>query len=357
MKVLVTGAAGFIGSYMCRQLIWHGHDVIGIDNFNFYYPRNCKEFNVDLVNLSADRKTQYFSTNIVKPIYNKMEGFSRIAKKQGTFGFYEADIVNYDFLEYIFTKEKFDKIIHFAAMAGVPFSTKNPRIYTSVNVDGTTNLINLSKEAVVKEILFASSSSVYGNREDRKVREDDSVLGAASIYGATKVAGEVLCHAAYQIFGIESNVIRIFGPIYGPLQRPYGMFMQRAINFTHNNKPVQIYGRKGLASAKDSTYVDDLVNGFMLAFDKPFGFEIFNIGTSDPRSIQDWINAIEKSMGKKVPIQIVDVDKADVASSADISKAEKLLGYKPKVTLEEGLSRQVEIFNMMPEWYKTMSDV
>lgn len=359
MKVLVTGAAGFIGSYVARALLWRGDDVVGLDNFNFYYPRNCKEFNVDLVNMSAGRSSQFFSPNLVKPIYKELESYAKVKKsaKPGDFTFYEADIVNYEFLEYIFEKEKIDAVIHLAAMAGVPFSTKNPRIYSSVNVDGTTNLINLSKEYGVRKFIFGSSSSVYGNREDKKVTEEDNVISAVSIYGATKVAGEVICHAAHSIYGINAVVIRIFGPIYGPLQRPYGMIMQRMINFTYNAKPVQIWGSKGLSTAKDSTYIDDLVNGLILALDADAKFEIFNIGTSNPQSIQDWIDAVEKAMGKRVPREIVEVDRADVVSSADITKAQKMLGYNPKMTLQEAVDRQVAIFMKMPEWYKTMEDV
>jgi UDP-glucuronate 4-epimerase len=359
MKVLVTGAAGFIGSYVARHLLWRGDDVVGIDNFNFYYPRNCKEINADLVNMAAGRKPQYFPEKLIKGIYSDIESYSEVKRnaEPGNFKFYEADIVNYEFLEYIFNKEKIDAVIHLAAMAGVPFSTKNPRIYSSVNVDGTTNLLNLAKETGVKKFVFGSSSSVYGNREDKKVTEDDNVIQAVSIYGATKVAGEVITHAAHAIYDIDAVVIRIFGPIYGPLQRPYGMFMQRAINFTYNDKPVQIYGRKGLSTAKDSTYIDDLVNGLVLALDSDVKFDIFNIGTSSPQSIQDWMNAIEKAMNKKVPMEIVEVDKADVVSSADITKAKTILKYNPKANLQESVRRQVEVFLKMPDWYKTMDNV
>jgi len=359
MKVLVTGAAGFIGSYMARALLWRGDDVVGLDNFNFYYPRNCKEFNVDLINLAAGRKTQFFSQTVVDPIYEKLKSYYKesIKETSGAFAFYEADITDYARMEEIFNKEKFDAVVHFAAMAGVPFSTKNPRMYSSVNVDGTTNLINLSKENNIKKFVFASSSSVYGNRDDKKVTEEDDVTRAVSIYGATKVAGEVICHAAHAIYGLNVVSIRIFGPIYGPLQRPYGMFIQRAINYVRNNKTMKIYGQKGMHTAKDSTYVDDLISGFLLALDKEFDFEVFNIGTSDPQSIQEWLDAIEVAYGRPVPREIVDVDVADVVSSADITKAKEMLGYDPKIDIYEGAKRQVEVFKLMPEWYQTLPDV
>lgn len=359
MKIFVTGAAGFIGNYVCRALIWRGDDVIGYDNFNDYYPLKCKEFNVDLVDVAAGKKPQFFTSDTIDPIYSKIESYygKPISKQRGSFSFVEGDIVNYDFLEYLFTKEKFDAVVHLAAMAGVPLSTKNPRLYTSVNVDGTINLLNVSKETGVKKLVFGSSSSVYGDRSDKKVTEEDSVMRAVSPYGATKVAGEVLCHAASVVYGLNIAIARIFGPIYGPLQRPYGMLMQRAINHTYNDKKVQIYGKKGMETAKDSTYIDDLVHGLLLCLDHDTQFDIFNIGTSDPRSIKEWFAAIEKSMKKPVPYKVIDSDVGDVASSADITKARTVLGYNPTAVLEEGVRRQVEVFEMMPDWYKTMPKV
>lgn len=359
MKVLVTGAAGFIGSYVSRALLWRGDDVVGIDNFSSYYPRNCKEFNVDVVNLASNRKTQFFPYKTVLPVYEKMKSYfnGNFAKTPGHFSFYEVDITNFDAMQDLFAKEKFDAVVHLAAWAGVPISTKNPRLYTTVNVDGTVNLLNLAKDNGVEKFLFGSSSSVYGDRDDKKVEETDNVTSAVSIYGATKVAGEVLCHSANAIFGLKCVVIRIFGPIYGPLQRPKGMFMQRALNFVHNEKTINIYGKNGLNTAKDSTYIDDEVDGIILALDSDFNFEVYNIGTSDPQSIQDWLDAIAKHYGRDVKLEIGDKDVADVVSSADISKAKKVLGYKPKMKLDEAVKRQVEVFKLMPEWYQTMTDV
>lgn len=359
MKVFVTGAAGFIGSYISRALVWRGDDVIGFDNFDEYYPKQCKEFNVDLVNLSSARKTQFFSNQAVDPVYDALEKLypEPVTKERGYFSFVEGDIVNYDFLEYLFEKENFDAVIHLAAMAGVPLSTKNPRKYTSVNVDGTMNLLNVSKETGVKKFVFASSSSVYGNREDKKVSEEDTVTRAVSPYGATKVAGEVLCHAASAVYHLNCVVNRVFGPIYGPLQRPSGMLAQRTVNYVHNNKAVKVYGRHGLDMAKDSTYIDDQVQGMLLCLDYETSFDVFNIGTSTPVSIRDTFTAVEKAYGKKVAYEVVEADVGDVGASADISKAKKILGYSPKAVFEQGIANQVEIFKLMPDWYKTLEGV
>jgi UDP-glucuronate 4-epimerase len=359
MKVLVTGAAGFIGSYISRALIWRGDDVIGLDNFHGYYPRVCKEFNVDLICIAAGKRPKKNPRKDVMKVYKKIKKYysGKIKRKKGKFTFYEADIVDDKTVRKIFKKEKFGAVIHLAAMAGVPLSVENPKYYTKANVLGTVNLLDACREFKVKKFVFGSSSSVYGNREDKKVTEKDTVMKAVSPYGATKVAGEVLCHAASAVYGINVVIDRIFGPIYGPLQRTYGMFMQRAINYTYNDKELSIYGKKGLKSAKDSTYIDDQVDGIIKCLDYDTKFDVFNIGTSDPQSIRTWIKMIEKYFRKPVKYKMVNVDKGDVASSADISKAKKILKYGPKMKLSEGVKRQIEVFKLMPEWYKTLSEV
>ena len=359
MKIIVTGAAGFIGSYVCRALIWRGDDVVGIDNFNDYYPRKCKEFNLGLTYMASGMNDSHYGGEEMREVFKKIFTYypGSISEKKGSFKFYEKDIVNSEDIKEIFSEEKPDAVIHLAAMAGVPYSVQNPRLYTQVNVDGTVNLLYSCKENMVNKFVFGSSSSVYGNREDRKVTEEDDVTKAVSPYGATKVAGEVICHSFSSVYGISIIINRIFGPIYGPLQRTYGMFMQRAINYTYNDKEISIYGAKGLDSAKDSTYIDDQVDGILKCLDYETKYDVFNIGTSDPQKIRLWIEEIEKSMNKKGKYKVTESDRGDVSSSADISKAKKVLKYSPRMKLPEGVRRQVEIFNLMPEWYKTLREV
>ena len=357
MKILVTGAAGFIGNYVSRALIRRGDDVVGIDNFNEYYPRECKQFNVDLINILAGLPIET-SLDEIQKVSEKMESYyPKPTGKLGSFKFYEADITDAEKVNEMFKNEGIDAVIHLAAWGGVPMSVQKPVTYANVNVVGTVTLLDACRNFGTKKFVFGSSSSVYGNRDDKKVSEDDDVMHAVSPYGATKVSGEVLCHAASVVYDMDVSVDRIFGPIFGPLQRMYGMFMQRAINFAYNGKELSIYGSKGLETAKDSTYIDDQVDGLLLLLDHKTKFEVFNIGTSDPQPIKLWIDIIEKTMNAPMKYQLIDRDKGDVVSSADISKAQKLLNYSPKMTMEEGVRRQIEVFQLMPEWYKKMDNV
>ena len=198
---------------------------------------------------------------------------------------------------------------------------------------------------------------MYGNREDAKVRESDAISSPSSVYGASKAAGEALCHSFHSLFGINISIARIFGPIYGPFQRPYGMLNQRVINYNHNNREILIFGKDGLDTAKDSTYIDDTIQGILLCLDKNIKFDVFNIGTSDPKPIRLWLELIEEEMKKKVLYRRIDVDRADVVSSADLSKSKEILGYSPKIDVITGIRRQVEIFNETPTWYKRMKNI
>lgn len=362
MAILITGAAGFIGSSLARTLIWQGQDIIGIDNFNEYYSRKCKNFNLDLTRLSANQKAEQTTDLEIHQVLSKLKEYHDLdnpntENNPGNFHFYEIDICDFEKLQELFSKHKITAIVHLAAWAGVPLSTKKPRTYTRVNVDGTTNLLKLASDHGTKKFLFASSSSVYGHRGVEKVKETDDVTKTQSVYGATKVAGEVLCHAFNKSHNLKSAVIRIFGPIYGPLQRPYGMLHQRALNYLHNGKTLQIYGRNGLDTAKDATYIEDEIQGIIQILNSNFQFEIYNIGTANPLTIKHWIDCIEQAYGRKLNINLGEVDVADVTSSADITKAREEVGYEPKKSMEEGVRRQVEVFKLMPKWYQEMQDV
>ncbi len=356
MKILVTGAAGFIGSYITRELIRRGDDVIGIDNFNDYYPKECKEFNLDLTYLEAGEKAKKFNKTEVEPIFKKLHEYRGLTavEKPGKYVFVEGDIVDKELVPEIFKKNKPEAVIHLAAMAGVPYSLKKPLLYSEVNVTGTVNLLEQARQHNLKKFVFGSSSSVYGDRNSVPFREDDDVSQPISTYAATKRMGELIGYTYHYLYKIPIINARIFGPIYGPLQRFYGMAAQRFIKQVYQGKPITIYGHGTMG--RDSTYIDDEVSGLIKCLDADIEFDTFNIGTGNPVTVNDLADYVIKYFGKG---SIVNIDKPPTEvpiTFADISKAKKHLGYEPKMTFEEGIKRQVEVFKMMPDWYKNMEE-
>ncbi len=356
MKILVTGAAGFIGSFLTRELLRRGDDVIGIDNFSDYYPRECKEFNLDIIYLEVDAPLQKYNKKDVEKIHNKLleqRGLKK-SSKTGTFTFYEGNIVDTEFIKEIFEKHKPDVVMHLAAMAGVPYSVKKPLLYSDVNVTGTINLLEQAKELKLKKFVFGSSSSVYGGRDNVPFHEDDDVSKPISTYAATKRMGELICYTYNHLYKIPIVNARIFGPIYGPLQRFYGMAAQRFIRQVYQNKPITIYGDGEMG--RDSTYIDDEVDGLIKCMDSDINFDTINIGTGSPITVNELAKQVTTHFGKGV-ITHVDKPATEVPITyADMTKAKKLLGYEPKVSFAEGLKRQIEVFNMMPDWYKSMEE-
>lgn len=359
MKILVTGAAGFIGSHLCRELVLRGDDVTGYDNFHEYYPRRCKEFNVDLINLSADsKKAQFFPYEEIQVIHEQLSKYDDqeyLKNRSGKFEFIEGDVTDFETLKSLFKNKKFDVVVHLAAMAGVPYSIKEPRLYTTVNIDGTVNLLNLSVENKVSNFIFASSSSVYGNTKEVPFSENKVENKTISPYAATKLAGEILCHTFHYNFGLPITCLRFF-TVYGPLQRPYGMVIQRFINQALHDLPLTVYGNGMMA--RDYTYFSDTVSGIIASIDKKLDFEILNLGNSSPVKLNALVEEIEKALNKKVKVDHLDRPSTEVdITYADISKANKILGYQPKIGISEGIKRQVEVLMMMPKWYRDMENV
>jgi len=355
MKVLVTGAAGFIGSFVTRALISRGDDVVGIDNFDPYYSILAKKWNIGLINLHANKNPKYFKKDSLREVYHKITDSVPYKKigKVGTFNFEIGDIRDIKFLKKTFKKHKFDAVIHLAALAGVPKSIEDPVSYAQVNVEGTINLLECSKDAKLKKFVFGSSSSVYGERSKVPFKESEDIVKPISPYAATKVAGEIICFTYHYLFDLKIAVIRIFGPVFGPLQRPYGMFLQRAIKFSDNNIPIPIYGKAGWKMKRDYTYIDDEVQGLISAVDKKFNFEIINIGSGVPRSLREQLNIVEKVMGRKAKIKYLPEKKTEVSITyADISKAKKILSYQPKTHFLSGVRKQYEVYRLMPSWYR-----
>ena len=327
MKVLVTGSAGFIGSYVSRALIARGDNVIGFDNFQEYYSKEAKEWNNKLTNDS-------------------------IGTSHGTYSFIEGDIRDRDTIFDIFAKHKPKMVIHLAAMAGVPASLKNPKLYVEVNIDGTTNLLDAAVAGSARGFIFASSSSVYGNRTDIPFKEIGNVDYPISPYGATKRMGEILLWTYNHLHRIPVTGLRFFG-VYGPLQRPYGMVVQRFIKQLDHDEPFTIYGDGSMV--RDYTYIDDIVDGVLLAVDKNYNFEIFNLGNSYPVTVLDVAKDVEEAMGKKAEIKFVDQPVTEVEITfADLTKSKEMLGYNPKWNIKKGIAEQVRIYQQMPQWYKDL---
>ncbi len=309
--VLVTGCAGFIGSSLCEKLLMTGYEVIGIDNFCSSYDPMLKRENISFVIRCSNYKL------------------------------YKGDILDTALLEQIFTENSIDTVIHLAALAGVRRSIECPMDYVDVDIKGTVGLLELCRKYKVSKFIFASSSSVYGNSKP-PFSEETPPEAQRSPYAAAKLSGELFCRTYNSLYGIPIVCLRFF-TVYGPRQRPdmaIRIFTEAAVE----NRGIGIFGDG--SSARDYTYIDDIVDGIIASCELDCDFEIINLGNSKPTGILDVIRLIEKFSGKKAKIQYLPVQAGDVdITYADISKAERLLGYSPRIDLETGIKRFVK-------WYK-----
>jgi len=304
----VTGNAGFIGSNLTERLLKLGYKVVGIDNFNDYYSPKRKEKNI--------------------------EEF----KNNPNFTQERADILDKEKLELILSQTKPEIIIHLAARAGVRLSLLNPELYWQVNVQGTKNLLARARKHKIKQFIFASSSSVYGNQTKIPFSETDKLVKPLSPYAETKLEAEALC----QQYNFPVTVLRFF-TVYGPKGRPD----MAPYLFTKQILEDQTIVRFGDGStSRDYTYVDDIVEGIIKAINQPLAFEIINLGNNQPVKLNDFIKTIEKITKRKAKIMEKPIHPADVRQTyADITKAKKLLNWQPKTDLETGMRRFIE-------WYK-----
>jgi len=311
--ILVTGGAGFIGSHLCERLLKDGHSVICLDNFDSYYDPNIKIRNVE-----------------------------QISKKYpGPFTIVTGDIRNRDHLTETFEENRIDMVFHLAARAGVRPSIADPLLYEDVNLKGTVTLLEVCKTFGIRDIIFASSSSVYGENQRVPFSENDLDIQPISPYGATKRAGELLCYSYHHLSGMNIACLRIF-TAYGPRQRPE-MAIHKFTSLIDQGKEIPMFGDG--SSKRDYTYIDDLIDGMMAVLQRHKGYEIYNLGESQTTSLKELIGMIESALGKMAKIQTLDPQPGDVSITyADISKARRLLNYQPKITMEEGIKRFVEWF-------------
>jgi UDP-glucuronate 4-epimerase len=315
MKVLVTGGAGFIGSHLVERLLKEGYKVICLDNFNDYYNPEVKR-------------------NNVRPFLSERN-----------FKLIEADIRDKATLRMIFEKFEFHKVIHLAAQPGVRLSLEKPSLYMDVNVNGTLNLLELSKEYQIKSFIFGSSSSVYG--ATRKIPfSEEGELKPISPYGVSKRAGELLCSTYNHLYHLPITILRFF-TVYGPGQRP-DMAIHKFTTLIEEGKEIRLYGTG--KSQRDYTYVSDIIEGIMSALNlnlnNDFDFQIFNLGNSEPIPLSHLVSLIEKNLNKTAKIKYLPEQPGDPSITyADISKSRRLLNYQPEVKIEEGIDRFIE-------WYR-----
>ncbi len=312
MKILVTGAAGFIGSHVAQQLLQRGDEVIGLDNFAPNYSRVRKEAN--LKEYAAHER----------------------------FTFIEADIRDAQAMRDLCEAQKFDRVMHLAAMGNVRYSVEHAQEYTAVNIGGTVNLLEAARLSGTRYFVFASTSSVYGNAPIPFV-ETESVAQPLAPYPATKIACEVMAHTYHVAFGMKCTGLRFFN-VYGPRGRPDMM----PYEFTRKilaGETLRIFdeGRP----QRDWTFIDDNVNGVIAAINAGLDYEIINLGRGQPIALSRFIEIIERRVGRKAIIEHAPLPPTEpMLTYANIEKAERLLNYRPQISIEEGLAR-------FHQWYTT----
>ena len=313
--ILLTGAAGFIGSKTAEKLLKRGVRVIGIDNLNDYYDVKLKTYRL-----------------------KQLQAYPN-------FVFHKVDIENLKALEPIFARNKFGAVINLLARAGVRYSMENPHVYMSTNAQGTLNLLEMCQKNKIGKFILASTSSLYAGQK-MPFNENLPVNTPISPYAASKKAAEVMAYTYHYLYGIDVTVLRYY-TVYGPAGRP-DMSVFRFIKWIDEGKPMQILGDG--TQSRDFTYVDDIAEGTIKAL-KKVGFEIINLGGNHPYGLNEMIGLIEKYLGKKSTRQQKAFHKTDMkATWADISKAKRMLAWQPKVGLEEGINRTVQWYQENKKW-------
>ena len=319
MKILVTGAAGFIGSNLAKYLLDNNYDVVGIDNFNDYYNPKIKEFNIETF------------------------------KDHPKFKLYRIDISDREGVKEVFEENPDIKaVVHLAAWAGVTYSVENPYIYVKDNVLGTNNLTDFCVEYGANNFIFASTSSVYGDNQPPFTEDMDTSYPSAP-YPGTKKASEVMLYTIAKNKELNATIFRFFNPL-GPNLRP-DMALPKLIRAAEYGKVFELW-QDPKASARDYTYINDMLEAIEHVINHPNKYEIMNLGNSNSVSLQDMIDTVEKVTGKKVATTEKYLPGQMKETLADISRARKVIGYNPKTTLEEMVRIYHEWFMQQPEWYK-----
>ncbi len=310
MKILITGGAGFIGSSLADSLLAEGNDVVVVDNFNDYYAYEIKEANV--------------KPNLDNPHYH----------------LYKIDLTDKKALKTVFAENNFDTVVHLAGRAGVRPSIERPEDYVESNILATIHILELMKDFNVKKLVFASSSSVYGNCKAQIFSEDLKVTEPISQYAATKSACEQFCYTYHKLYNMNIVCLRFF-TVYGPRQRP-DLAIHKFTDLISKHQPIPVFGDG--TTKRDYTYIDDIISGIKaaIAYDKT-PYEIINLGGGEPVSLSQMIETIETTLGEKAIIDRKPMQKGDVDKTvSDISKAQRLLGYNPQTRFSDGIAKFIK---------------
>jgi UDP-glucuronate 4-epimerase len=345
MKILITGTAGFIGSFLASYMIKRGDEVIGIDSINDYYDVNLKYGRLSNAGISKDDIT-----------YNQPVQSS----KYPNYKFIQLNLEDRENIDRLFVQEKFDKVCNLAAQAGVRYSLTNPHAYIDSNITGFINILEACRYTNIKHLTYASSSSVYGLNEDQPFSTSHNVDHPISLYAASKKSNELMAHTYSHLFGLPTTGLRFF-TVYGPWGRP-DMALFLFTKAILENKPIDVFNNGDMK--RDFTYVDDIVEGIVRVIDNPPAgdknwtgknpdpasskapYKIYNIGNSNPVRLMDFIGAIEKELGKVAEKNLLPLQSGDVpATWADVTDLVKNLSYKPNTSIQEGIKRFIS-------WYR-----
>jgi UDP-glucuronate 4-epimerase len=332
MHILITGAAGFIGSFLAKRLLDQGHSVTGIDNINDYYPPKLKYARLRQLGIDAEGEDA------------GIEIHSRLFP---AFSFLRMSIEDREGLARLFEEKRFDCAINLAAQAGVRYSLENPYAYVESNVMGFVNLLECCRRWPVKHFLYASSSSVYGGNEKTPFHEDDPVETPVSLYAATKRSNELMAHVYAHLYRIPCTGLRFF-TVYGPWGRPdmAPMLFSKAILA---GTPIKVFN--GGELSRDFTYIDDIIESVVRLIDKapegPVPATRYNVGCGSPMPLMDFIRTLEKALGHEAKMEMLPMQKGDVYQTwADTSRLQEKTGFRPRTTLSEGIAR-------FAEWYRS----
>ena len=344
-KILITGAAGFIGFHLASRLMRHGYLIVGLDIINDYYDINLKYSRLKHHGIN---KNKIQKQKIIQ------------STKHSNYSFLRADIADHDFIVDFMGKQKFDYVVNLAAQAGVRYSIDNPRAYTHSNIDGFLSLLEGSRYSKVKHLVYASTSSVYGLNTGMPLSENDPTEHPMAIYAATKKANEMMAHSYSHLFDLPTTGLRFF-TVYGPWGRP-DMAIFLFAEAMLKGESINVYNHGNMI--RDFTYVDDIVESISRLIKKPAKpekgwtgnsphiptssapYRIFNIGNSSPVKLMEYIKALEKAFGRKAKKNMMDIQPGDIPHThADVKALENYIDFKPKTSIEQGIQKFVD-------WYK-----